>query len=984
MLAIIMSFSAMALPVFAEEIADEEITAVETVEEEVVKLNEKIAEKFAKMQAFGLFTSYDEEKVIQNDVITRGEFAILAAAMRGADLENVSSESPFSDVSSSDEYGPSIAYLVAIGAIDGVTEDKYHPEEPVSLAEAVKILTDLMGYQIDAINKGGYHDGYLSAATQIGYYTNVLDREALTTQDVINLIWSALDTEIVQVAGLAERELILTIDNDNTALSAFLSTYRVRGIVDANEFTALIGKTKAEKGKAKVNGFSYLDPDHILTDYIGYEVEIYFQVTEDGYKVVYAAPSKNVEEIKIPARNLLTSHGSFSQFNIVYIDENGRIEQESLPENLNFIYNSEQYFNFTVADWNILSGNVILVSNNGGSTFTTAIVENYESHVVDIVNKSSNTVVTKLGAELSLKTNDGSENVIWDFLGGYGSGIENLSQWSVISLKRSKSGDYLKVVVGDFYIEGVIESFETEDSKTTVTVDGTEYPLYLGYVPGAHTLTPVLRKGETAIFYFDRFDNIVIVEYSDMSFWQYGVLYEIKEYEQDEILNFRIFGIDGLHHKFNANQRIKIDGTVVTNKRGAWMAKVVAELQKGDLFRYNSVDGVESIYSPAPGSDYVYQVVRYQTDDEGNLAGLDTSYCNPTKEVGDSLMLFTDYPTDPTAPGVTIAKYKGEELSNRASYGQLGFKYYKGNNAPVMNLPVANDRLDKANYYVGTDGLGERGTINRVLVYGSKLADIGKVPLIVQFKPPVTTGNWSTYIMADRITKTLDENDDPVATLYAWEKGKEVVYTSKDVNMFDGIGRGDILRLDLDTLQSVLGVYQLYSAKDQKLVTSAEVVEKSPSNIFREVGLPTGVLGEENGRPINRDGNEIDEDDWHYLYEDGTSGGIGMGGDMQIMFTELYTLFGTTGSLIGVSAIPTGVYNQYKLARPSDIDYGVTDFVLLRNTTNFKFMVYDAEADKITVGSAGLKPWDVYRNSCSRIITITSYGENMHSFVFNY
>lgn len=111
----------------------------------------------------GIYTAYrlhPESFVGQDDIITRGEYAAIMAKDMQLDTSNTEKEPPsFSDIDGhwSEKY---IEALIDAGIIDPADyPDGFHPDDPITRAEIVKLLVRAEGKDEEAKNTQG-HSGY--------------------------------------------------------------------------------------------------------------------------------------------------------------------------------------------------------------------------------------------------------------------------------------------------------------------------------------------------------------------------------------------------------------------------------------------------------------------------------------------------------------------------------------------------------------------------------------------------------------------------------------------------------------------------------------------------------------------------------------------------------------------------------------------------------------------------------------------------------
>jgi len=111
-------------------------------------------------------TGYENNTFRPDATITRAEFAAVICRMMGY---NVGENSTFTDT----KYHWSSKYVnacVKADIIHGIGDNKFAPDNYITVEQAVKILTSAYGY---ANSKTQYPDGFMSAAQKYNLFDNV-------------------------------------------------------------------------------------------------------------------------------------------------------------------------------------------------------------------------------------------------------------------------------------------------------------------------------------------------------------------------------------------------------------------------------------------------------------------------------------------------------------------------------------------------------------------------------------------------------------------------------------------------------------------------------------------------------------------------------------------------------------------------------------------------------------------------------------------
>lgn len=84
--------------------------------------------------------------------------------------------------------------------IDGYEDGTFRPENNVTYQEMQKMIVSVLGYNIFAVDEGGYPDGYLHYAEKLGIKKKLTiddNTACITRGDAMQMIYNALDVPIV-------------------------------------------------------------------------------------------------------------------------------------------------------------------------------------------------------------------------------------------------------------------------------------------------------------------------------------------------------------------------------------------------------------------------------------------------------------------------------------------------------------------------------------------------------------------------------------------------------------------------------------------------------------------------------------------------------------------------------------------------------------------------------------------------------------------
>lgn len=145
-----------------------------------------------KLSEFSIINGYEDGTFRPNNTITRAEFAKIIVAMANL-YQKTNTGYTFKDVSGhwAKEY---ITIAQEKGIINGVSNDMFAPDDNVTYEQALKMIVCALGYGEDAETIGGYPNGYIEMANDIGIISRVdfVNDNYATRGDIALIVEDAL------------------------------------------------------------------------------------------------------------------------------------------------------------------------------------------------------------------------------------------------------------------------------------------------------------------------------------------------------------------------------------------------------------------------------------------------------------------------------------------------------------------------------------------------------------------------------------------------------------------------------------------------------------------------------------------------------------------------------------------------------------------------------------------------------------------------
>ncbi len=559
------------------------------------------------LSSLGIVKGKTEDTFAPAEHLTRAEMTTIILRLMGMENKTTAGKTVYTDVPEEHWAYSFIMTAHDMGIVNGVSETEFAPDEPVTMAQLIKMLVVALGYEVSAEAKGGYPSGYLAEASQLSLYRGVsLRADAPATRgEMAILCQNALETPLFEKLTYGE-ETYEYEKSENTLLKQYFHVRHYTAVLEATHDAALSKPMRALSANeayfinqnvgeqtpmtAFIADFEGMD----VKQYLGAKCDVYVKNEDDDdkLKIVAIFPTKTTEIKKIAAEDILPDT---TAERIEY--EQGNASYEAIISGARVVYNGQAITGATAEELTPSIGSVTLVSY-GGNTYDVVVVESYKDYVVESVHYDNNTVYFADGGNGGSMVIDVTDTSVYtDMTDTYGKTLEayNLYPDDVLSMAVSRDGKYRKIVRSDSVFAGVV----TEKSDDYVVVDGKKYTVAKDiYAPSQ---TEPLSVGQNLIFYQDFLGNIAQVKVNRS--FKYGYLVNAAEKGGlNKTAYVKIFSEDGNMYVFECADFVKINDMIVSQD------KVLTE---------NNV-----IWN---GTESIRQLVRYSLSDDGKLKEIETA-----------------------------------------------------------------------------------------------------------------------------------------------------------------------------------------------------------------------------------------------------------------------------------------------------------------------------------------------------------------------
>lgn len=512
------------------------------------------------LSALNIMRGYPDGDFLPFEAITRGEFT--AVAMRLLKGKVTPGTRSFVDVPVEHWAYSYIETAANLGIVNGVGNEMFMPDSAVKTSQVIKILVSVLGYGKAAESMGGYPDGYMNIASKIGLFEDVKieNGENITRGEIATIVYNALSADVMTQTAFGDNASVTAIKGE-TVLKKNLGVLKDKGIVTAAANTSLTKVTsKKDSTYIEIDGVEFISDIPNLVSYLGYNVDYYYEDSDDNIKKIVALifQSKN-ETLKIDASELVKIDNNTLYYGIE--DE----ETISLSADMDVIYNGVCLSIYDkTTDLLPKNGSVILIDNDADGEIDVYIVSKIDNYVVNWVNAKKYQVYSKnVSKVLNLDPTE-SEITIVNKSTGKEMELANVLEWNILSVmeSRNESGKkHLSVIVSDELVRGRY----TEKGKDYVKVDDRTFKTADCFQKDS------VELGAKGIFYLDAENKIAAFNGDSQPGEKYGFLRAAgADNENIELsLKLRIFTDEGKFETFYAKDDVYIDGKPYTDPQTA-------------------------------------------------------------------------------------------------------------------------------------------------------------------------------------------------------------------------------------------------------------------------------------------------------------------------------------------------------------------------------------------------------------------------------
>lgn len=493
----------------------------------------KYEDEINLVSVLGLVNGKSADEFGVDDYCTRLEFAEWMLKYVDIPVTNYNGEAVYLDVSPEHWAYDMVYTCLSAGIIRAAgANSKFRPDDEIIYAEAVSMLTAVLGYSAIADSEGGYPTGYFLVSTRNGLIKGMSAGrdDKLTKGELAHLIFNSLDVEPMRTTNIGSDGY--EIGKDTATMLERFDVKKSKGIVQANDMTMLNNANGVSTGFVMINGEMFKAGGSGAEKFLGYTVDFWYS-DEDGIdRIMFIKASESMDEpVRIDSENI----GSGTTLSkIVYYDAETQKEKTiNLSPRCNYIFNGVANPYTNEEDIKPENGSLEILDSDCDGMADVVKIESYISYLVTSASSLDRTIHEKhTGNIISLKNlSDDRVNVI-DVATGQSLKLSEISSGNVISVapdrmttvngKRvvdNENMSYITIYISRAEETGKIEKMMNRNAQTYYVVNGKEFTL----ANCIEEKENMLILGQSYNFKLDFMGNITDFT-QEISGNQYGIL----------------------------------------------------------------------------------------------------------------------------------------------------------------------------------------------------------------------------------------------------------------------------------------------------------------------------------------------------------------------------------------------------------------------------------------------------------------------------
>ncbi len=476
------------------------------------------------------------------DTISRAEMAAIIVRIYGMeDAVNAhTGTTKFTDVPETHWATGYINIASGLGVINGDGDDTFRPDDKVTYNETVKMLVCVVGYGMEANERGGWPSGYLVVANDLDISEGVKNTSGDASRETVaKLVSNALEVEYLEKVTFGGDKIEYKRVDGRTLLSEKLKVEKVEDVVITETYkSSMAGEGELKEDQIRVDDTIYWSSVDGIENYIGYPVIIYAKEdkkVDRDYKFIvhYEIDDEMTDFITYQPEDIIEANYDEIE---VYANEDGSKKiNYKLPATAPVFVNGVGDRSFDVTELDpqdngdpSFNGKILIIDIDQDETIDVLFVDIMKTMVISKVTKTNggfyitgqngDRFPTK--GKVDLEDKDVRLSIVKD---GSEADYTDLEENDVVSY--SVVGKTYNLQVSTESVSGVVERI-TGDGE--VVIDGEKYE----YSPVVDT--DECQVGDDATLYLDIFGKIAYITTATSGADDYAYILDLG-YDEDPI-----------------------------------------------------------------------------------------------------------------------------------------------------------------------------------------------------------------------------------------------------------------------------------------------------------------------------------------------------------------------------------------------------------------------------------------------------------------
>lgn len=647
-----------------------------------------------------------------------------------------SNDNTFEDLTDDTLYKDEIISFYKRGLINGTGDKSFSPDADITVAQAVKISLDMLGYReyINARYKGSL-EGYLITASDLDITDDMKfddDNACLTAYDAFVLMYNVAISPIYETTSITMHTIGHTEKyQKGDMLLSSRDIYYDEGIVYSNGIVN-IKDSMADVDYAIIGNQKYNLNGIDIADFLGCKVKLFYKLIHNNTRVLLWAhmlPDNDV--LILDSDELIQDNAAYSGECIVYSKGN-YTKKAYVDKYATVVYNNALHNDFTMEQFKPEAGTIRLIDNDSDRVYDLVVIEEFDNIFVTAVGDNESFIADKFGKLLFFDDYD-NVKIIKD--GRYISAKE-IPVNVVVSYLESRDKKHLYLYVNGFGSEDELKAVSEDADGTVLYFEKGEYELAGSYTGLSSNYTRIdLIAGNAYKYFLDKSGKIAYIEDMDNGGLQYAYLLKCAPdntgFADSGSAKFRFLLSDGTKVDVVSKDKLVLNNT--PKKCGIDIINYInnnsIELPVVVKVAFNANSDVKEIeFATEVTNPYGYDKNKFTLDFESEKSYFNTDNC---------YMFERKYTL--TSGTVCFVTYTGSSESE--PYGVIRYNDFNNSNYPVKvydcdeNFEAAAISTTRSITAVALDGVILVDKVTRVLVDGDSVTQI----------KGINRGNYVTY-----------------------------------------------------------------------------------------------------------------------------------------------------------------------------------------------------------------------------------------------